>query len=435
MNKVILILSILLSTYTFGQLSLLQSGPMVGYSEMREVGVWIQLRDQAEVYMEYQETSSKGKTYRTGTYKTEKQNAYCVTMIADDVEPGRKYDYSVYINGVKLSFPYPTRFQTQSLWQWRTDPPDFKFTAGSCFYINEEEYDRPGRPYGGGYEIVSSIHSVSPDFMIWLGDNFYLRETDWYSKTGYHKRATHSSSLPQLQPLLASTHHYATWDDHDYGPNDSDRTWKLKNTAVETFQTFWANPPFDIDLGGGITNYFQWADCDFYLLDNRYHKSPNSQPGVVLGERQLEWLKSMLLESEASFKFISVGGMVLSTAARFENLALAAPKEREDLIKFIQEKEIKGVIFLTGDRHFAELSLIEEEGKVSIYDFTTSPLTAGPASAFAREEQNENRVSGTTFFDRNFAEISVKGDLKNRIAILKLKNSNGEEIWSREIKK
>lgn len=433
MSKLVLLLSILLCTEVWAQQSLLQSGPMVGYSEMREAAVWIQLKGDAEVYMEYHEISNKEQKYKSAIYKTEKKHSYCVTMIADEVEPGLKYHYDIYVNGTKLNFSYPTLFQTQTLWRWRNDPPEFTFTAGSCFYVNEEPYDRPGRPYGGGYEIVSSIHKVSPDFMIWLGDNYYLREADWFSKTGYHKRATHTRSLPPLQPLLASTHHFATWDDHDYGPNDSDRTWKLKNTAVETFNTFWANPPFDIDLGGGITNYFQWADCDFYILDNRYHKSPNSQPGVVLGDRQIDWLKSMLLESKGSFKFICVGGMFLSSAARFENFALAAPGEREELIKFIQDKEIKGVIFLTGDRHFAELSLLEEDGKVNIYDFTTSPLTAGPASAFAREEQNENRVPGTAFYDRNFAEISVKGDIKNRIVILSLKNSNGEIIWMREV--
>ena len=33
------------------------------------------------------------------------------------------------------------------------DPPDLKIALGSCAFINEEKYDRPGDPYGGNYEI------------------------------------------------------------------------------------------------------------------------------------------------------------------------------------------------------------------------------------------------------------------------------------------
>lgn len=435
MKQFFLIFFIFINQVSWSQQDLLRSGPMVGYSEMKEVAVWIQLKEAAEVFMEYQIEGDPSKVFRTKTYRPEKEKAYCATMIADEVEPGLKYDYSIYINDVKLDFPYPTQFRTQDLWHWRREPTDFKFTIGSCFYINDEQYDRPGRPYGGGYEILTAIYKSRPEFMIWLGDNYYLREADWFTTTGYHHRASHTRATKELQPLLASVHHYAIWDDHDYGPNDSDRTWKLKNTAVETFNTFWANPPFDLNLGGGITNYFQWSDCDFYLLDNRYHKSPNSQPGTVLGRIQLEWLKSMLLESKASFKFVCVGGMFLSTAARFENFSKAAPDERDELIKFIQDNSISGVIFLTGDRHFAELSALQEDGKVSIYDFTSSPLTASPASAFGRDEVNDNKVPGTSYFDRNFGEIQVTGDRKNRIATINLKNSNGDVIWSHVVRK
>ena len=59
--------------------------------------------------------------------------------------------------------------------------------------------------------LIQSIKN--PDFMLWLGDNTYLRESDWNSRTGFIKRYPHTRALSELQPLLASTHHYATWDD------------------------------------------------------------------------------------------------------------------------------------------------------------------------------------------------------------------------------
>ena len=98
--------------------------------------------------------------------------------------------------------------------------PDFRFVIGSCAYINDPPYDRPGEPYGGEYEIFEQIAAQRPDFMIWLGDNVYLREPDWNSEAGILYRYTHTRSLPQLQKLLRICPHYAIWDDHDFGPND-----------------------------------------------------------------------------------------------------------------------------------------------------------------------------------------------------------------------
>jgi alkaline phosphatase D len=417
----------------FAQREILQSGPMVGYAEMREVAIWIQLKEEGDVRISYREKGSSKPHSSTASYKCTKDKAFTAELIADNVIPGKRYEYEVFINDNKISFSFPLEFQTLSLWQWRNDAPDFSFAMGSCFYINEEEYDRPGKPYGGDYGILNSIYQAKPDFMLWLGDNTYLREADWNSRTGYIHRYTHTRAISELQPLLANTHHYAVWDDHDYGPNDSDKTWKLKNTAKEVHDLFWANPPFEADVDGGITHSFQWADCDFFMLDDRYNKSPNSRPGEVLGKKQVEWLKDVLKESKAAFKFVVVGVMFLSSAQNKENFSKAAISERDNLIKFIQDNNITGVIFLTGDRHFAELSVLKEDGKVPIYDFTSSALTAGPASKQYLDEINDNRVAETAYFQRNFGYIKVVGNKANRTAILSLRNVDGGLIWEKSL--
>ena len=48
------------------------------------------------------------------------------------------------------------------------------FAIGSCSYVNEPEFDRPGKPYGSNFEIFNSINNKNPDFMLWLGDNMYF---------------------------------------------------------------------------------------------------------------------------------------------------------------------------------------------------------------------------------------------------------------------
>jgi alkaline phosphatase D len=70
------------------------------------------------------------------------------------------------------------QFRTPPLWQWRTDPPDFTLLTGSCAYINEEAYDRPGKPYGDGYSIFETMAQMRPDLTLWMGDNLYFHEAD-----------------------------------------------------------------------------------------------------------------------------------------------------------------------------------------------------------------------------------------------------------------
>ncbi|RYF53897.1 MAG: alkaline phosphatase family protein, partial [Cytophagaceae bacterium] len=149
------------------QTKVLQSGPMVGYSDMREVKLWVQTNQPAHVQIRYQEDKSPadGKppaSYVTNEVYTNRQTAFTAHLLADQVEPGKKYTYELLIEGQKVSLPYPTQFQTQNLWQWRTDPPTFQFGVGSCTYVNEARFDRPGTPYGGGYEIFTALAAKSP---------------------------------------------------------------------------------------------------------------------------------------------------------------------------------------------------------------------------------------------------------------------------------
>jgi alkaline phosphatase D len=438
MKQILLLLFILGTSLTvYSQRDQIQSGPMLGYSEMREVMVWIQLKSNSRVRLVYWPKSDGASKMYSAAQTALESESFVIKLIADAVEPGTIYSYAIELDGKELKSDFIQEFQTQSLWQWRNDPPAFSFTAGSCFYVNEEQYDRPGKPYGGGYEIIQSIQNKKPDFMIWLGDNLYLREVDWMSYTGFEKRYTHTRSLPELQPLLANVHHYATWDDHDFGPNNSDRSFKNKGMAKTFFDRFWANPSFSAEAGGGITNQFQWADCDFFMLDDRFNKTPNerkSDQREILGKQQLEWVKDALASSFAPFKFVCVGVMFLSSSPDKENFTLASPAEKLELIQFIQENKIKGVIFLTGDRHFTELSKIQEPGKVPIYDLTTSPLTSGSASAQYDNEKNDNRVEGTVIKSRNFAHISIEGPRNERVLKMDLCNTAGEMIWSRTIK-
>jgi len=416
----------------FSQQKYLQSGPMTGYSAMREVMLWVQTNDVADVHIIYWESDNNTAKKVSEIVRTEKQHAFTAHIPLTMLEPGKKYEYELYINKVKCEFDHSLKFQTQTLWQWRTDPPAFSFALGSCTYVNEIDYDRPGESYGANYEIFTSIHEKKPDFMLWLGDNTYLREVDWDSRSGILHRYTHTRSLKEMQPLLGSTHNYAVWDDHDYGPNNAERSYAFKEETLNAFKLFWANPNYELGPGGTIGT-FNWQDVQFFLLDNRYFRNENTHANetpTILGQAQINWLIDALKFSDASFKFIVMGGQFINPIAWGENYA-SFGLERQYLIDKIRELSIQGVIFLTGDRHFSELSKLQENDRVyPLYDLTVSPLTSGP---YLPKENNYLREENTLYGERNFGMIHIEGTRNKRELTMQLYDVNGAKIWERNI--
>ncbi|WP_422107910.1 alkaline phosphatase D family protein [Winogradskyella sp.] len=434
MKKITILLFVIFTSFiTKGQTELLQSGPMVGYSDFREVLIWVQTKSAAEVKIEYQATDEQ-ESHFTESLTTSKDNDFIAKLYPNEVDYGKTYTYKLYINGDYVPRAYPLEFKTQTLWQWRTDPPDFSFAIGSCFYANEPKDDRPGKPYGDGYEIFNSILEKDPDFMVWLGDNVYLRTPDFLTERGIRHRYRYVRATPELQPLLGSIHHYATWDDHDYGPNDSDRSYVNKDITEKTFNDYWGNLNTDAAKIGGITSHFLWNDLEFFMMDNRYHRDPNRQKTpnkAYLGQAQLDWLIKALSSSKATFKMVCIGGQTISDAAVFENYA-TYPEERQALIERLNKERIEGVIFMSGDRHHTELSRLERPGAYPLIDITCSPLTSGVHKP--RDEGNTLQVEGKTFYERNFGLVKVSGPRTDRQLVLTIYNQKGEKIWDYAIK-
>ena len=306
------------------QNGLLQSGPMVGYCEMKEAMIWLQTTKPANVCIEYYTLDDPKTVFKSENFTTTKEVGYTYHIILDQLQEGKKYNYTVLINSKKVILPYETSFSSKKLWQWRGEAPDFSIAIGSCNYVSETELDRPGNSYGSGFEIFNKIADKNPNIMVWGGDNLYLREADWDSKTGIYHRYSHSRKLKELQPLLAKTQNFAIWDDHDYGPNDADRGFYLKYQTHKAFKDFWANKTYGIKPEQNEATYstFSWGDAQFFLLDNRWYKSPNDlKTGnkVLLGNEQLQWLVDNLVTSNATFKVIVIGGQTLNSEAIYEN--------------------------------------------------------------------------------------------------------------------
>jgi len=427
--RTLLLPSLLLACTGFAQPAI--NGPMLGHVDMLAATVWMQCHGPCAARMEYWKASSPDSVMRTPVQDSDPSQAHCFDFDLDGLVPGTEYRYRPIVNG-KAALAGPLTFRTQTLWKHRTDPPAFTVALGSCTYVNEPAYDRPGTPYGGGYGIFDAIAAKQPDAMLWLGDNIYLREPDWGTRSGYLHRYTHTRSLPEMQRLLRTGAHYAIWDDHDYGPNDADGSWIHGDMALAFFDLFWPNPTCGAPGVKGAITAFSHADVDFFLLDNRSHRVPgnvSTSAAGMLGDAQVDWLIRALKYSDAAFKVVAVGSQVLNSAAIYETYATMGA-ERERLLKRIEDEGLRNVVFLTGDRHFTELSSVQLKDGRTLYDLTCSPLTSG---VHKPKEVNANRVDGTLVEQRNFATLSFSGVRKERVMTMRVFDAEGQLLWERAI--
>ena len=439
-----IILSILFSIFLLlsKAQSPLVSGPMVGYVEHFSTLIWIEVgKNVTEASIKYWESNSKQSF--TQKYKGELGKHFNpLKFELEGLKINTTYNYEVILNGKPVKFSYPLTFKTKDLWEWRKDAPDFSFLFGSCLYINDSIYDRPGKPYGQSPDIMKVMGDMPSDFMLWGGDNIYLREVDWSSKHGIYYRNSHTRKHPAIKKLLATRANFATLDDHDFGPNDANESYELKDDVSRAFEDYWGNKSFGED-GKGLYTKFKWSDTEFFLLDNRSFRSANDFPDSVngksnpgktyFGPQQMKWLKNSLLSSKAPFKFIVVGGQVLNKMTLGESL-YQFPYEYNELLDFIVSSKIEGVIFLSGDRHFSEIIKHTPANFYTMYDFTCSALTSGAYNITKKKEfNNPDRVPGMLLMENNFGKISVSGKPKERTVTIQTYDAKGSLKFEHKI--
>ncbi|MDZ7660337.1 alkaline phosphatase D family protein [Fodinibius sp.] len=418
--------------------SLLEAGPMLGYVEMQEANLWIQTTKPVSFELTYWKKNKKDAPKHVFSSSTLALESNTAQVKLTDLDYGTTYQYELTIDGEKINLPYKTEFATQQLWQWRKPAPDFSVAMGSCLYINDSDFDRPGTPYGKGTEILTHINNQHPDMMLWLGDNVYYREPDFYSKKRMDYRFKDARNTPELQPLLANAINIATWDDHDYGPNNSDRSYRMRQEALEIFRRYWANPGYGTRETDGVFTRYKYSDVEFFLMDDRFHRAPNQlkkEDKDFFGKAQLQWLMDSLVSSNATFKIVVVGNQVTNKMNEHESL-LAYGEEYETLMEFLDQHDIPGVLFLSGDRHFTELLKTERKDAYPLYEFTSSPLSSGTYGDLNESEEYDNpqRVDGTLVYeDQNFGMMHVRGEKENRKLILETYGSDGEKLWEHSI--
>ena len=423
------------------------SGPMLGPVEYRDAKIWLEVTPQVNSVSLQVKKKGDTKT-RTILYKGQLGNDFNPLQITvGGLEFNTTYEYQFIIDG-KVS-PAKGQFTTKDLWPYRKPVPEFSFLTGSCAYFNEPAYDRvytdlvkldrSAAPYGRDSSIFETMAKEKSAFMLWLGDSWYTREVDYYSEWGLWYRAHRDRSRPVLQNFLKAMPQFAIWDDHDYGPNDIGKSYILKEASRKVFMNYFCNTSYG-ENGQGIYSKISYADVEVFMTDDRWWRSedrikdsisgkPNPEKRM-LGREQMDWLKSSLLHSPATFKIVAVGSQVLNPVSPFDKW-WDFPAEYDELMSFIKEYKIRGIMFLTGDRHHSEVIKVDRPGHYPLYDITVSALTSHGYPFSTAEKNNPFRIIG---FDQkqNYAKFLFSGKLGERKMTVQYLGVKGEKLgeWS-----
>jgi len=404
---------------------------MHGFADMASITLWAQTDRPARLEVEFHPENDPGAVRRVAA-ETRAADDYVAHLRLANLAPGTVYVYRVLLDGAPVSLPRG-RFKTQPLWQFRGDPPEFSVAIGSCAHLHDA-FERPGSTWGTDYRTFDAVAARSPDLMLWLGDNVYFREPEWTSLEGMSARYRAYRSQPAMAKLMRATSHVAIWDDHDFGPNDADGSFVGKANALAAFQRYWPNPTFGLPGAPGVFTQVSYGDADFFLLDDRFYRYPNRYPQTpekaMFGAAQLDWLKRALVASSATFKIVAGGGQFWNARnARFEALH-NFPAEHRALMAWITGQRIRGVVFLSGDRHYSSLLRVARPDTYPLYEFTSSPLTASAYTDLPEAERtNPDLVPGTLVTERNFGMLRFAGPRKARILTLETYDSNGARLW------
>lgn len=304
----------------------------------------------------------------------------------------------------------------------------YTFAFGSCSHQER---------FGEHQPIWSAIEKEKPDCFFFIGDNIYLpsdpakfpteREAvlKFYCDTYDRQRR-----MPELQPLLRSTYCFGIWDDHDYGPNNSDNTWKWKEVALEAFEAYFPGT-YGLPDARGCFQRFSWGDVDVFLLDDRTFRDPNDAPGAdktMFGAAQLAWLKDGLANSKAKVKLVVNGNQMLSDKHPHESWGTYFRPERDAFLRWLWDEKIGGVFFLAGDRHFAELIHKRDPRGVGrdVWELTSSPL-ANAHFARGGMVKNDERVAKYTG-GVNYGVVRVDSTMTPARVELVVKDVDGNAV-------
>lgn len=224
--------------------------------------------------------------------------------------------------------------------------------------------------------VLDRVVAAAPHAFVWLGDNIYGDTSDMDLLRAKYRLL---GDNPRFKRLKAACPQLALWDDHDYGLNNAGLEYAQKKASQQIFLDFWGASGQDPRrLREGIYESRIFGEgartIQFILLDGRYFRTTDKldPDGTILGTAQWKWLEDQF-KVPATLRILCSGIQVVADEHGYEGWN-EFPKERDRLYSLIKGTRTQGVVFTSGDQHWAELSRADGVLGYPAYDLTASSL-------------------------------------------------------------
>ncbi|MBC2604884.1 alkaline phosphatase D family protein [Pelagicoccus albus] len=362
----------------------IMQGPMLGHVDQDSAQIWARIAGEAEVSILYSESANFSNAKQTPAVKALAENDYCIKANIDGLEAGSFYYYQVLIDGE----PLDSARERQGYPLLTAPPSDMEVQFTVAFGAGAKtEID-------GMQAIWLQVQNARPHAFFWLGDN---ESAEGLAPAFQAEQYRKQRNIPFLQPLLRSIPQMATWD----GPRqDSEK-------SLEVFQRYWANPSYGTDSNPGSYFKYNYAGVDFFVLDTYSFRQTGSE-STLLGNPQLQWLKSELEASQAPFKVLLSSSSWTDIKETTDSTWTAFPEERKNLLGYITEQNISGVILVSGDNDQAEVKAIplSKNGGYDLYELVSSPLAQDPIATYDEQEESTINIHEPYSASMNFGLLS-----------------------------
>ena len=149
-----------------------------------------------------------------------------------------------------------------------------------------------------------------------------------------------------------------------------------------------------------------------------------------MSEAQIDWLMRSLSASDASFKIVISNTSILAPADVPENFAFA-DQQLESFNRLLRRNRIDGLIFVSGGKHYGELSKSIRPHGYNLFELSVGSTTyLDPNNP---TEPNFSREPLTYSEAPQFGKIKVAGNEGNRIISLSLIETSGKVVFERSI--
>jgi len=385
------------------------AGPILGSIEPDRVTLWMFAPAEAECNYTYradnaeeaEEASGKGALVAVPN-PAAKGSGSPFKSVVKGLAANTRYHYTITVDG-KSNPAWSGSFTTAPT---TGKPTAFRLALTSCMKI--------GQPQASWFLLLAQ----QPDIHLTVGDTHYADTTDPTVQLKHHVAYRRQ---PEFATVLRHVPTYAMWDDHDYGPNNSDGTAKGKENSLAGWKQAWPNPPLGTPDTPGAFFAFSRGDVDFFMVDSRYHRSPDKavddDQKRMLGDAQFKWLLDGLKKSEARFKVIVSGSTLQHSKVDGWRIYTFS---RHRLFDALKKHEISGVMYMSGDIHQSLVNEHHESERVGypLVEVISSGVANSKTRSFATVDFDTTRDDPTARVRIVYGDGTVRTDKTWKLSTL-----------------